>query len=443
MTHLFTILAVDDDNVLLNSLRRILKLEPVSLLTTTSPEQALALIQNQAVHLLLLDLRMPGMSGIEVLQRVKRLQPGLPVLMLTGQGTIQDAVKAVKMGATDFLEKPCPPATLVQRIRAFYPPQADTPSEPAKAPPSFPELIGDSAPMRRLKQLIGRIAHSEASVLLHGETGTGKELVARAIHRLSPRNSGVFVPVDCATISEKILESELFGHRRGAFTGAESHRQGLFVEANGGTLFLDEIGEFQLELQAKLLRVLQERQVRPVGSNQSIPINIRIVAATNKDLLQASHAGGFREDLYYRLCAIELEIPPLRHRCEDIPALAQHFIRKHASNNDYFLSLEAVGILKQYDWPGNVRELENTLIRALALCQQQQITPDDLPAKITLQKNGSHTSSIADMEKIALSEALAQTDGNRREAAKKLGISEATLYRKLKKSGLSKKQQLT
>ena len=433
-----SILAVDDDRSLLASLRRILKLEPVRLLTTNNPEETLPLLQNNNIDLLLLDLRMPHLDGIEVLTRVKQRFPTLPVIMLTGNGSIEDAVKAVKLGADDFLLKPCPPATLVQRIREFSPCSEDSASsERTEKEFSYPELLGESAVMQKLKRLIVRIAESDASVLLHGETGTGKELVARAIHRHSRRRNEQFVPVDCATISEKILESELFGHCRGAFTGADSDRQGLFVEASGGTLFLDEIGEFQLDLQAKLLRVLQERQVRPVGGNKSLAVDIRLLAATNKDLFNESSQGRFRSDLYYRLAAIEIEIPPLRQHPEDIPMLAEHFVRKHFQADHYSFTPETLQKLQEYNWPGNIRELENVVIRALSLSQNRQITPDDIPAKISNISAGQ-TSPIAAMEKIALEEVLMQTNGNRREAARKLGISEATLYRKLKKAGLSK-----
>lgn len=433
-----SVLAVDDDRSLLASLRRILKLEPIRLLTTDKPEESFALLQNHNIDLLLLDLRMPNLDGIEVLKRVKKKFPQIPVIMLTGNGTIEDAVKAVKLGADDFLQKPCPPSVLVQRIRAYYTCNTEDSSlKSINTEFNYPEFLGESVVMQKIKQLIVRIAESDVSVLIHGETGTGKELVARAIHKHSQRGNEIFVPVDCATISEKILESELFGHCRGAFTGAETERQGLFAEASGGTLFLDEIGEFQLDLQAKLLRVLQERQVRPVGSNKNTMVDIRLLAATNKDLLDESTHGRFRSDLYYRLAAIEIEIPPLRHHPEDIPMLVRHFVCKHFYSDEYSINPEVIEKLQGYNWPGNIRELENVIIRAASLCHNKEITPEDLPTR-TFGHKRDHISLIAAMEKKALEEALIQCDGNRRKTSKKLGISEATLYRKIKKAGLSK-----
>ncbi len=429
------VLAVDDDRALLNSLVRILKHEPIRLLPASDPYQAIPLIQNHDIQLVLLDLRMPGMDGIGLLQRIKEQHPDLPVIMLTGHGNIQEAVKAVKLGADDFLEKPCPPATLVQKIQAYYPHQA-APRATAKF--DFPALIGASTVMRQLKKTIGRVAGTQATILLHGETGVGKELVARAIHHHSPRSKEVFVPVDCATISAEILESELFGHRRGAFTGADHDKEGLFLSADRGTLFLDEIGEFQFELQAKLLRVLQERQVRPVGSNTASAINIRLIAATNKDLALGTEQGTFRSDLYYRLAAIEVEIPALRERREDIPQLAAYFLRRHAQSTDYRFTAAALERLERYDWPGNVRELENTVIRAVALCEGNTIADKDLPARINNGKPaGTIIPPLADLEKSVLKTALSRT-ATRRQAAEYLHISEATLYRKLKKAGLSK-----
>ncbi|MEA3545478.1 MAG: sigma-54 dependent transcriptional regulator, partial [Thermodesulfobacteriota bacterium] len=291
--------------------------------------------------------------------------------------------------------------------------------------------------MQQLKRLLIRVAKTDAAILLHGETGVGKELVARAIHQHSPRNKEIFVPVDCATISEKILESELFGHRKGSFTGAEADKEGLFLAADQGSLFLDEIGEFQLELQAKLLRVLQERQVRPVGSNKASAINIRLIAATNKNLLQEVEQGHFRSDLYYRLAAIEIEVPPLRERCDDIPLLVAPLLQRQTLDPDCSFSPQAMEQLKRYNWPGNIRELENVITRAVTLCEGQSITLADLPAKIRQNQPTTATACLDSFEKTALESALDQARGNRRQAAEQLGISEATLYRKLKKAGLS------
>lgn len=444
MTDQFTLLAVDDDQSLLTSLGRILKLEPLRLLTTHEPQQALPLLQSHSIHLVLLDLRMPELDGMTVLLEIKNKYPDIPVVMLTGHGSIKDAVEAVKLGAADFLEKPCPPATLVHKIRGYYSSWhgQQTEAEDEKRKFDFPELIGSSPPMQKLKDVILRVAKSDATVLLHGETGSGKELVARAIHHHSQRKKATFVPVDCATISENILESELFGHKQGAFTGAVAHKEGLFLSADQGSLFLDEIGEFHLDLQAKLLRTLQERQVRPVGSNRSYAVNIRIISATNKDLEEESRQGRFREDLYYRLSAIVVDIPPLRERGEDIALLVQSLLRKNSQETPLQIDDKALSLLLAHSWPGNVRELENVITRAAALCEDATITESDLPDKIRQQtvQSGVQPSSnpLLLREKAVLEEILQQTCGSRRETARILGISEATLYRKLKKNGISK-----
>ena len=436
MVQKLTILAIDDDPSLLKSLGRILKLEPVRLLTSCNPQDALGLLNEQAVGLVLLDLRMPGQDGISVLKRIKKMHPQLPVLMLTGHGSIQDAVKAVKLGAYDFFEKPCPPTELISRIREFYPDGRPKSSSTAVGDTNSLQLIGESPPMQKLKKLIQRIAPSDTTVLIHGETGVGKELVARSIHARSRRSTKLFVPVDCATISEKIIESELFGHRRGSFTGAVADKKGLFLEADGGSLFLDEIGEFHLDLQSKLLRVLQERQVRPVGSNRVNAFDVRLIAATNRDLSRQVAQGLFREDLYYRLATIIITVPPLRERRDDLPLLVETFLSRHAPKRELLLSNSALDLLLAYNWPGNVRELENAVLYAITLCENKCITPEDLPPQILDTAERVYSTSLDNYEKTALRDALAQTGGNRRQTATLLGISEATLYRKLKRNKL-------
>jgi DNA-binding NtrC family response regulator len=439
----FTLLAIDDDLSLLKSLGRIFRLEPVELLTTHEPKQALPLLKHNLVDLVLLDLRMPGQDGMTLLLEIKKAYPDLPVIMLTGHGSIHEAVKAAKLGAEDFLEKPCSPATLVQSVRGFYDnrEQAKTLTEDHEVF-DFPRLIGTSPVMQKLKAFITRIARSDANILIHGETGTGKELIAQSIHRHSSRRHKTFVPVDCATISENILESELFGHQQGAFTGAISHKKGLFMAADEGSLFLDEIGEFHLDLQAKLLRTLQERQVRPVGSNKALSVNIRLIAATNKDLEHEVQQGCFREDLFYRLATIIVEVPALRDRTGDIELLAKSLVQHLSPQLAIALDDDIITYLNRYSWPGNVRELENVMTRAVALCHGATIRVQDLPKKLQLGKSISTQEGESDLlaghEKIIIEKVLNDTGGNRRNAAQILKISEATLYRKMKKFGLSK-----
>lgn len=437
------VLAVDDDVSFLNSLVRIFKLEPVSLLTTQYPQRVLSILEAENINLVLLDLKMPGQDGLSLLADIKSKFPKLSVVMLTGHGGIQDAVCAVKNGADDFIEKPCPPVVLVELVRGYSVRFEDSVEmlEREEKEFSFPSLVGVSSVMQELQEMIVRVARTKATILLHGETGTGKELVAKAIHAHSLRNKEAFVPVDCATISENILESELFGHKQGSFTGAVCHREGLFAEADRGTLFLDEIGEFHLGLQAKLLRTLQERQIRPIGSNRSISVNVRLIAATNKDLEVESANGNFREDLYHRLSTITLQIPPLRERLEDLPLLVDHILMTMGAK-DLVFSEDIMRCLTLYHWPGNIRELQNVLMLAFTLSKNSVITLDDLPAKIVKCSSNvvavAKPNSLLAHERIALEAILKQTGGNRREAAKLMDISEATLYRKLKKNGLSK-----
>ncbi len=443
MSKKLTVLAVDDDASFLRSLVRILKPEPVSLLTIQYPRQVMSILRAESVGLILLDLKMPDQDGLSLLGEIKSVFPDIPVVMLTGQGGVKEAVTAVKHGADDFIEKPCPPIALVEIVRIYSARLAMTSElvESQTAESDFPGMVGQSAPMQKLKEIIVRVAQTNATILLHGETGTGKELVAQAIHAHSLRKHEAFVPVDCATISENILESELFGHKQGAFTGAVRNRDGLFVAADRGTLFLDEIGEFDLSLQAKLLRTLQERQIRPIGSNRVVSTNIRLIAATNKDLEEEAEQGAFREDLYHRLSAITLQIPPLRDRSGDLPMLIQYILKSIGADN-YTVSEEALRYLTDFPWPGNVRQLQNVIIHAVALSLTNVLECSDLPVKIMQQsKKRSQVvecNTFLAHERIALDNVLKQTGGNRREAAKLLNISEATLYRKLKKTGLSR-----
>ncbi|MBV5306288.1 MAG: sigma-54-dependent Fis family transcriptional regulator [Desulfobulbaceae bacterium] len=444
MKHDFTILAIDDDPALLRSLKRVLFSEPYRLITTTDPKKAFLLLEQEKIGLVLLDLKIPGYDGMTILHDITSLYPDVTIIMLTGHGGVREAVEAIKIGAADFLEKPCPPEVLCQRLAIYHIiwQEQQERREKGKKIFSYPGFIGESSVIEELKSLIVRVAASDATVLIQGESGTGKELVARAVHYHSVRKSGPFVPVDCAAISENILESEFFGHERGAFTGADTATKGLIRSAEGGTLFLDEIGELTTPMQAKLLRTLQEREVRPVGSAKNYPVNIRVLAATNRSLAQETAQGCFRSDLFYRLSAISLDLPPLRDRGDDISLQARYFIARFSEGRSLGISQEALELLHHYSWPGNVRELENVIRRAVALTEQEIIGVADLPATIVMNRAAvddfkTDKDSLNAYERVAFEKALKKTGNNKRQAAALLGISEATLYRKLKQFNLS------
>lgn len=439
----FTLLAVDDDPLFLRSLARILISQPYHLVTATDADRALVKMETDQIDLVLLDLQMPGRDGISLLRDITSLYPDVPVFMLTGHGSIGHAVQAIKLGAIDFLEKPCEPANLLQRLATHYEiwKQRRLAGGSDKNQFDFPDLIGQSPVIERLKAMILRIAKSDAPVLIQGESGTGKELVARAVHHHSLRNNELFCAVDCAAINESVIESELFGYEKGAFTGADKAALGLIRSANKGTLFLDEIGEIPTRMQSKLLRTLQEQEVRPVGSTRSQAVDIRIIAATNRDLNQEIAQGQFRSDLYFRISAIPIMLPTLRERGEDILLLANHILNRLGKGQGKRISDEAADLLLNYAWPGNVRELENVMRRALALAEQDTILPADLPATIVVEKSREsmqpEDDSFAAYERLALENALKKTKHNKRKAANLLGIGEATLYRKMKEYDLS------
>ncbi|MBN2705351.1 MAG: sigma-54-dependent Fis family transcriptional regulator [Deltaproteobacteria bacterium] len=444
----FTILFVDDDPAVISSLKRIFfEEENYRLLSANDGRTALLLMSRQRVDAALVDLKMPGMDGLALLQNITRDYPATRVIIITGHGGVEVAVRAMRNGAFDFLEKPFCPEVVRNRVAQLYETwflQAENQflRQSKGAEFSFSELVGDSPPMRELKEMIVKIAPGEASVLVGGETGTGKELVARALHQHSDRAARPFVPIDCAALNENVIESELFGHCRGAFTGALNERVGLFRAAHQGTLFLDEVGELSLAMQVKLLRTIQERQVRPLGGQQSLPVDVRIIAATNRDLREEVAAGRFREDLYYRLQVFTLQVPPLRQRLDDLPALTTGFIRRFAAVNGSHKSVSSAAMqcLCRYAWPGNVRELENVVRRALTLSADEQLEPGDFPAYVngsslsfTPARSAATLDTLAAHERRALVNALEITAGNRRQAARLLGIGEATLYRKIKK----------
>ena len=449
----FSLLLVDDEPRILSGLKRVFFEQDYVLHEAESGEQALDVLERERVDAALLDLRMPGMDGLELLKSVKELRPELMVLMLTGHGGVRDAVEAMRLGALDFLEKPFNADGLRARVAQLYEVwrlRRENRSLKEQLQCRFLDenLVGDSRLMLKLKDMIVRVGPTDAGVLVQGETGTGKELVARAIHRQSPRAKHPFVPVDCASISETVMESELFGHVKGAFTGAHSSTLGLVRSAHGGTLFLDEIGELPPAFQVKLLRTIQEKEVRPVGSDRTFAVDVRLVAATHRELDEEVKAGRFREDLYYRLNVVTLQVPPLRERREDIPLLAQYFLQclQRRSLPPKNLSPEALACLESHFWPGNVRELENVIQRAAVLGRGELIHADDLPSDIRAALSSPFADrvmprgdSLEDYERAAIENALKKSGMNRQKAVAMLGIGQATLYRKVKKYGFQLK----
>ena len=376
------ILVVDDEANMLALCESVLRKEGYVVVCAASAEEALTQLETDSVDLLIADLRLPGMDGLELVQRVKTQQPGLPYLLLTGHGTIQSAVAAMKDGAADYLTKPVDVEELKVVVKKTLEMRRLTREVQhlrlqVASDHEFPEIIGRSKVMQALLRQVQLIAGSDSTVLLQGESGTGKELIARALHRSSPRRDRPFITLDCGTIPESLLESELFGYVKGAFTGANANKKGLWEEAHGGTLFLDEIGDIPLTFQAKLLRVLQEGQIRSVGSTKQITVDTRVVAATNKDLKLEVRAHHFREDLYYRLAVVPLRLPPLRERREDIPVLVEHFVAKYCTRMHKEGKQLPPAILRQLmdtAWPGNVRELEHAIERAVLLSPGPEIS---------------------------------------------------------------------
>ncbi len=440
-----TILAVDDEPNMRRLLEISLRQAGYRALSASHGREALEMIQQQQIDLVVSDLHMPGMSGLQLLETLRKEYEHLPFIMVTAQGEIKTAVEAMKLGASDYILRPFELETLEVAIDKALTLKRITQENTffkETQQPDVTSLVGNSPPMQSLKQMIQQVAPERATVFIVGETGTGKELVAKALHEASTRKSALFVAVNCAAIPADILESELFGHEKGAFTGAVKERVGKFELANGGTLFLDEITEMPIQLQSKLLRVLQENVVEKLGGNRQIALDVRVVAATNRDPMQAVKEGKLREDLYYRLNVIQLQVPPLRERGQDVSLLADYFLVKRQTK----LSESARVCLQQYRWPGNVRELENILERAAILAGNQAIQPQHLPADISQQiatpgpdKNsddtGSHDLSIPRateaIERRLILQALDACQGNKTKAAKLLEISERSLWNKL------------
>ncbi len=444
----FSLLIVDDEPLFLELLQTVFSKEGYQIHTASNGVEALSLLETITVHAAIFDLYMPEIDGLSLLTTTKEKYPDIMVIMLTGRGGIEKAVEAIKHGAIDFLKKPFPTAELrvrVNQLHHIWVLKEENKNLRAKVDFTFgfKHLVGTSSAMSQLKETILQIGKSNASILIQGETGTGKELVARATHHHSLRVENPFITVDCASISENIIESELFGHVKGAFTGAYTNVQGLIRSSNGGTLFFDEIGELSPSVQAKLLRIIQEREIRPVGSTKSYPVNIRVLAATNLDLAKEVSKGRFREDLFYRLNVITIKVPPLRERKEDIALLARYFLThlKTDFSSITQISDKAMEIMYEHTWPGNIRELQNTIMRALAMGTGKELLPGDLPFALRdktgvsenlSQINTVNGDSLVSYEQAAIHNALTKCNGNCQEAAKILDIGIATLYRKLK-----------
>ncbi|MCP4076101.1 MAG: sigma-54-dependent Fis family transcriptional regulator [Gammaproteobacteria bacterium] len=439
----FSLLFVDDEKNILSTLNRTFLNEGYLLNEASGADDALTVLSKTKVHAALIDLKMPGMDGLSLLKKIKRNHPAVMVIMLTGHGNITHAVNAIQHGAEDFIEKPFFPESLISKVRHLFEIwQLKTENhklkEEIRVKFKYEKLIGTSSKTLQLKKMIGMVSQSDATVLIQGETGTGKELVAKAIHHHSIRAKSPFVVVDCATINETMMDSELFGHEKGSFTGAFQSAKGLVQAAHGGTLFFDEIGELPLGIQAKLLRVLQEKEIRPVGSNKFQKVDIRIIAATNRNLKNEISHNRFREDLYYRLETVNISAPPLRERSEDIPLLIKYFIQMNTTDFSTIqdISKDALAHLIRYSWPGNVRELENVIRRVMALSRENKILLTDLSETISgphLPVSLPSEDSMASYEKAAIKNALHKCNKHRKKAAKLLKIGEATLYRKLNK----------
>jgi len=450
------ILIVDDDRGHLISLRTVIRSWGYRVATAEDGLEAVAAVKESQVELILMDVRMTTMSGIEALERIKIYNPSIPIIIMTAYSSVESAVEALKGGAYDYLIKPFDFDVLklsIERACEHAGLKAENEDLRARLQEDFerPDIIGKSATMKALMDMLAMVAPSEATVMITGESGTGKELIAKSLHYNSTRKAHPLVTVNCAALSESLLESELFGHEKGAFTGADRRREGRFMLADGGTIFLDEVGETSSRMQAKLLRVLQEKEIQRVGSEAVLQVDVRVVAATNRDLEEDVQAGRFREDLFYRLNVMHLTIPPLRDRQEDIPLLAQHFLETYARRNRKtvkgFAPL-AMSMLLKYEWPGNVRELENAIERAVILLSGEHITEKQLPLRIVRQHPDHATAAdtgmpatdgtrtLEDIEKEAIEATLAATDGNKSETARRLGISRKTLHNKLKAYGV-------
>ena len=435
-----SILVVDDEKSQREILEMILSGEGYDVTTASSGEAAMKFVADRHFDLVLTDLKMTGMSGLDLLKELTDFDKSIIVLLLTAHGTVDSAVDALRLGAFDYLQKPYDRDKLLDTIsRALN-----------KLSTLDAEIVSESPEMDRVKKLILKIANSNSTVLIRGESGTGKELIARSIHNNSPRTDQIFQAVNCAAINENLLESELFGHEKGSFTGAVGEKKGLFEVADGGTLFLDEIGELDIALQAKILRALQEKQIRRVGGTKEINTDVRVVAATNRDLLTMSQEGRFREDLYYRLNVLSIELPALRERGSDIPVLIDYFLAKHTRGMNRKVTIEPAArkLLENYNYPGNIRQLESAIERAILLCENNQITTEDLPPEMSQSSRPQSANDLfrlpaeginfEDVERSLITQAMERTDNNITKSAKLLGLTFRTLQYRLEKFGYKK-----
>ncbi len=453
------LLIVDDEQSIRRLCMTVGEALGFSCLEAESGESALALLEEQTAHMVLTDMVMPNMSGLEFLDKVKKLLPRTEVAVMTGHGSVETAVQAMKLGAYDYISKPFAP---LEELRLFLKRMAEKIRlveenqflrERVETETGLHGIVGASAKIQDVLRVISRLKDTRTPVLISGESGTGKELVARAIHFRGVFANRPFVAVDCGSLVPTLIESELFGYEKGAFTGALRSKTGLFQSASGGTIFLDEIGELPLEMQAKLLRVLQEKEVRPVGSNHKVKVDVRVIAATNRDLETEYQKGAFRKDLYFRLNVVTVNVPALRERRSDIPMLVHWFLERYAPGDPMQVTHSAMKSLLQYDWPGNVRELENCIERAVALGDRRIIDVNDLPPAIASASPAMYVDAVAalpalsssdleDIERATIQRVFEQVNGDKARAGKMLGISRATLYRKLKRYNIGTRQTM-
>jgi DNA-binding NtrC family response regulator len=436
-----SILVVDDEKSQREILEMILSGEGYDVTTASSGEAAMKFVADRRFDLVLTDLKMTGMSGLDLLKELTNFDKSIIVILLTAHGSVDSAVDALRLGAFDYLQKPYDSDKLLDTVsRALN-----------KLSVLDGEIVSASPEMDKVKKLILKVAKSNSTVLIRGESGTGKELIARAIHKNSLRSNEIFQAVNCAAINENLLESELFGHEKGSFTGAVGEKKGLFEVADSGTLFLDEIGELEVSLQAKILRALQEKQIRRVGGTRELDVDVRVVAATNRDLLNMVEEKRFREDLYYRLNVLSIEMPPLRERRSDVSVLIEYFLKKHTRGTDRKISISAAArkILEDYAYPGNVRQLESALERAILLCENDTITPDDLPPEMSQTAHPASSSgdlfklpaegvNFEEVERSLIMQAMERTDYNITKSARLLGLTFRTLQYRLEKFGIKR-----